>query len=76
LIHPMAYDQHDNAWRLARLGVGDWIDFRRCRAAGLAEKLRTLTTSEAIHTECRKARDRIQDARSLEETAKLIEAML
>jgi rhamnosyltransferase subunit B len=76
LIHPMAYDQYDNAWRVRRLGVGDWFDIRDASARRLAEKIRFLTASDAMSAECRKACGKIKGARSLERTAELIEGIL
>jgi len=76
LIHPMAYDQHDNAWRLKRLGVGDWIVPADWRAPVVAEKLRELTVSRVVQASCLEVAGRFRGAEPLAETCELIESML
>jgi rhamnosyltransferase subunit B len=52
LILPWAYDQTDNAVRVKRLGVGDWLPQRRITARSLANALARLMTP-AIQDRCR-----------------------
>jgi rhamnosyltransferase subunit B len=75
LLHPMAYDQHDNAWRIRRLGAGDWVDFRNCGTRELSAKLEALTASGSVRERCRRASEEILAARPMEATADLIEGM-
>ncbi|MBN1440241.1 MAG: glycosyltransferase family 1 protein [Anaerolineales bacterium] len=75
LLHPMAYDQHDNAWRIRRLGAGDWVDFRNCSVRELSAKLQALTGSLTLREHCRRASEKILAARPMEQTAELIEGM-
>jgi rhamnosyltransferase subunit B len=76
LIHPMAFDQHDNAARLRRLGVGDWLDPRRYRADAVADRLRRLLDSSGVAERCGEIASRLERARPLIDTSELIEAML
>jgi rhamnosyltransferase subunit B len=76
LIHPMAYDQHDNAWRLKKLGVGDWIMPKDWRVPTLTGKLQTLTTSGEMREHCRMIAHRFRETEPLTETCEMIESML
>ncbi len=48
LIMPLSHDQPDNAWRLKKLGIGDWLVPKHYRAGKVAEKLGRLLTSEEV----------------------------
>jgi len=76
LIHPMAYDQHDNAARLRRLGVGDGLTPDRYRADAVADRLRKLLDSPGVAERCREIAGRLARARPLADAAERIEAML
>jgi UDP:flavonoid glycosyltransferase YjiC (YdhE family) len=76
LAHPMAYDQHDNAWRLKQLGVGDAISPSKWRASVVADALRVLTTSPRVRACCREVAGRFESARPAAEACDLVEAML
>jgi UDP:flavonoid glycosyltransferase YjiC (YdhE family) len=76
LIHTLAFDQHDNAARLRRLGVGDRLDPRRYRAATVAKRLEGLLTTPAVAERCREITGRFEGTRPLVETSELIEEML
>lgn len=53
LVMPMISDQPDNAARLKRLGVGDWIRPSRFRSEAIAAKLEHLLTSAEVSENCR-----------------------
>jgi UDP:flavonoid glycosyltransferase YjiC (YdhE family) len=76
LIHPMAYDQHDNAARLRRLGVGDGLAPDRYRADAVADRLQKLLDSPGVAERCGEIAGRLARARPLADAAQLIEAML
>jgi UDP:flavonoid glycosyltransferase YjiC (YdhE family) len=76
LLHPMAYDQMDNAWRIRRLGVGDWIPIKNWQVSTVVEKLQMLTTSSTVRDHCQGFTQKIKETEPLIETCKLIEAML
>jgi rhamnosyltransferase subunit B len=76
LIHPMAYDQYDNAWRLKKLEVGDQIIPKDWHTPVVTEKLDNLTSSRKVRQQCRLYASKIKETETLEETCELIEAML
>ncbi len=76
LIHPMAYDQHDNASRLRRLGVGDSLAPRRYRADAVADRLGRLLDSPDVAERCGEIANRLEEAQPLTDASELIEAML
>jgi len=75
LIHPMAYDQYDNAWRLRRLGVGDWLTPKDWQVSALTQKLRALTSSSQVRERCQDVAGWFRGREPLTETCELIEAM-
>ncbi len=75
LIHPMAYDQFDNAWRLKQLGVGDSIDPSRIQVRDLVEKLGMLTQSGDLRARCQDVAARFKGKNALAEACALIETL-
>jgi len=75
LIHPMAYDQYDNAWRLKKLGVSDWIASRDWQVSTVKMKLQTLTASSKVRAHCRSIAGKFKGTNSLIETCELIESI-
>lgn len=53
LVMPLAHDQFDNAARVKRLGVGDWIVPSRFRGPVVAAKVGGLIGSEVVRCACR-----------------------
>lgn len=53
VIMPMAHDQPDNAMRIRRLGVGDFLWPAKFRGPRLAAMLQRLIDSESVHEACR-----------------------
>ena len=76
LVHPMAYDQYDNAARLRRLGVGDSIDSGSYRAESVARALEALTRSDEVARCCRAIAGRFEDIDAIGQTCDMIEGML
>jgi UDP:flavonoid glycosyltransferase YjiC (YdhE family) len=74
LIHPMAYDQLDNAWRLRKLGIGDWIKPKDWHKPILTEKLTALTTDSQVREQCQLIALKFNETAPLMETCKLIES--
>lgn len=54
LVMPMAFDQHDNAVRLQRLGVADVVRPKHFRAARVARSLEKLLASDQVAENCRR----------------------
>jgi UDP:flavonoid glycosyltransferase YjiC (YdhE family) len=73
LITPFAFDQHDNAARLHRLGVGDSLEPKRFTASTAAEKLRSLLDARDVTSRCREVATKIEPGRGLEKACDVIE---
>jgi UDP:flavonoid glycosyltransferase YjiC (YdhE family) len=58
LVMPMAHDQPDNAQRLKRLGVGDYLLPGRFRADAVSAKLESLLSSETTRKACAEVKSR------------------
>jgi UDP:flavonoid glycosyltransferase YjiC (YdhE family) len=56
LVMPMAHDQPDNAQRLKRLGVGDYLLPKRFQVDAVAAKLHTLLSSAEVQVSCQKVK--------------------
>ncbi|MFZ6655065.1 glycosyltransferase [Undibacterium sp. TJN19] len=52
LITALAFDQFDNAARVQKLGVGDFVAMSRLTTRQLSQRLQGLLSSEAIKTNC------------------------
>ena len=73
LIMPMAYDQPDNAIRLARLGVARTIWPKSFTGPRLATSLDDLLSSERVKVFCSDVAERIHHENPLSQTCELIE---
>jgi UDP:flavonoid glycosyltransferase YjiC (YdhE family) len=74
LIVPMSHDQPDNALRIRRFGVGDFLLPRNYTPSGVLEKLRCLE-SPAVKTCCQHWAMQMAGNRSLVIAAELIEGL-
>jgi UDP:flavonoid glycosyltransferase YjiC (YdhE family) len=75
LVMPMAYDQHDNANRLVRLGVAKSIARRDFTAERVAACLRDLLQLHTILERCRHYAKKFDCSNALESTCDYIEAL-
>ncbi len=73
IVMPMSHDQPDNALRLARLGVGDYLYPRQFDGARLAERLNRLLTSTDVTARCREVAQRIRGTDGLAAAADVVE---
>jgi UDP:flavonoid glycosyltransferase YjiC (YdhE family) len=73
LAMPLAHDQFDNATRVKRLGVGDWLMPSRFRGPVVAAELGALIGSEAVQRACRKTAGRISGTGGVAAAADAIE---
>lgn len=75
LVMPMAYDQHDNAHRLVRLGVAKSIERRDFTAQQVAVYLSDLLQSQTILERCQHYARRFECSNALQNTCDYIEAL-
>jgi len=75
LAVPMSHDQPDNAARLKKLGVGDWLAPGDVSGAAVAERLAALLDSAAVRARCRELAGRIDFDEALSAAIQAIEAV-
>ena len=73
LAMPLAHDQFDNAARVKRLGVGDWLVPSRFRGPVVATQLDALIGSEAVQRACRRTAERFSGKSGVAAAADAIE---
>jgi rhamnosyltransferase subunit B len=73
LVIPINFDQPDNAARLQRLGVADFLLPKRLSGSGAAKKLATLMGSPEVRKRCRDLAGRIDFEDALERARRAIE---
>lgn len=71
----MSHDQPDNAARLKKLGVGDWLAPGDVSGATIAERLAALLDSAAVGARCRELAGRIDFDEALAAASQAIEAV-
>jgi UDP:flavonoid glycosyltransferase YjiC (YdhE family) len=76
LVMPMAHDQPDNAQRLQRLGVGDYLLPKKFHVDAVAAKLRTLLESAEIRTSCHNLKMRMAAQMPPERVADILQSAL
>ncbi|OWK40411.1 glycosyltransferase [Fimbriiglobus ruber] len=75
LIVPFAFDQPDNADRLARLGVARVVYPRAFNTTNVATELKTLLTAPEVDRACQVVAARFAGTDPLEETCRLVEEL-
>ncbi len=75
LIHPLAYDQYDNAARLHNLGVGTSVKPVEYLARMVAGKLDTLMTAPEVKKACQETASRFLNHNPLDATCAGIEEL-
>jgi UDP:flavonoid glycosyltransferase YjiC (YdhE family) len=74
LIMPMAHDQPDQAQRLKRLGVGDWLLPKHFHADAVAAKLGNILRSETTAVACARLKARMAAQMQPEQVADLLQS--
>jgi rhamnosyltransferase subunit B len=74
LVMPMSHDQPDNAVRLKRLGVGDYLPPNKFRGTAVAPKLNHLLHSPEVSANCQKYAPLVNFEQALNKTCQLIAA--
>lgn len=72
IIMPMAFDQLDNATRIKRLGIGDWVPRPRFRAARVAEVAKRLLQDDNVAAGCRSYSTALTKSDGLQQTVDAI----
>lgn len=75
LCVPHAYDQFDNGWRIARLGVGVSVPIERYTAARVAPTIRQLIDNEGVRSRRLALRGQLDGERAMQHAADLIEGL-
>jgi len=75
LLMPMAHDQHDNAVRLRRLGVGSSLRPRAFRAATVARTLDRLLASPTVRARCRGVASRLEGVDAMGSACDVLERL-
>ena len=73
LIVPWGLDQYDNASRIKALGVGDELGKKDCHAAALADKIKSILDSRALHEKCAYYADKFKGADAIGDVCRIIE---
>ncbi|MCU0877046.1 MAG: glycosyltransferase [Pirellulaceae bacterium] len=73
LIMALAHDQYDNATRVTRLGIGDWLTPTWFSGGRVAKRLSRLLESADVRKSCREVADRLKRRDGLDETAAAVE---
>jgi UDP:flavonoid glycosyltransferase YjiC (YdhE family) len=73
VLMPLAHDQFDNAERIKRLGLGDWIPARQFSGRRLAGQLKRLLASPSVAASCRAAAQRLTARDGLRRSAAAVE---
>lgn len=76
LICPMNFDQFDNAYRLAKLGVARSLTRKRFTVKKVVEALSDLLNSPTVAEQCQRYATQLQGNEALEQACNLIEALL
>lgn len=75
LVMPMAHDQHDNANRARRLGVGRSLDPEQFRGPAVARELSALLDTPEVAERCQALARRVREADPLNEACEAIEGV-
>jgi UDP:flavonoid glycosyltransferase YjiC (YdhE family) len=73
LIMPMAFDQPDNALRLKKLGVADYLSMKKFKPKSAAAALDRLLKSSGVAKSAAELKSRVRSQHSLADTAEWIE---
>jgi len=76
LLVPRAHDQFDNAYRVARTGVGMRMRYAKLDGARAADVLKTLMSSPMVRAACDAARERMKTSDALEKMCALAEKVV
>ena len=75
IVVPLAHDQPDNAVRVRRLGVGDFLLPKDYKTSAVLKGLDRLLRSPAVKENCIRRASDVADSRSLEQACDLMEQL-
>ena len=75
LIMPLSHDQPDNAHRVQKLGVGDFLPPAEYRGPAVADKLRSLIDNEGVSAACDKVARRFNGVNPFWQACQVMESM-
>ena len=75
LIMPMAHDQPDNAARVKRMGVGDYVYPRMFKWQRVAVMVERLVKSEEVRANCALAKRKMQEQMTADEAVRIVNEM-
>ena len=75
LVVPLAHDQPDNAVRVRRLGVGDFLLPKAYKASAVVKRLDSLRGSAEVAAACRQRAGEVAAGTGLEQACDLIEEL-
>lgn len=75
LVMPLAHDQPDNATRVKRLGVGDFLRPKDYKTARVRQRLQWLKDSAQIKANCRRRARDLANRTALDQTCLLVEEL-
>lgn len=75
LVVPLAHDQPDNAVRVRRLGVGDFLLPKAYKASAVLKRLDSLLGSSEVAAACRQRASEVATGTGLEQACDLIEEL-
>ena len=75
MIMPLAHDQPDNAARVRRMGVGDYLYPRGFKPGRIAERLQYLLSAPAVKEACGDLRRKMLGQMTEDQVGGLVEAL-
>ena len=75
LIMPMAHDQPDNAARVKRMGVGDYLYPRMFKWQRVAVMVERLMKSEEVRASCARVKRKLVEQMGAEEVLRIVSEM-
>jgi UDP:flavonoid glycosyltransferase YjiC (YdhE family) len=73
LIRPLAFDQFDNAYRIAKRQLGSYLLARQYKAENIYQKLHAMLDDTAVAANCRNFARSIDSEKTLEKLVSAIE---
>ncbi len=76
IIIPWGLDQYDNAIRIKKLGIGDYIDPKKIDEKKISKKITRLLESKQVAANCKKYAESFREVDPFKQTCDIIETMI